>query len=132
METIICEKGRRLSGPEEVHNVLRAFGNEEKEMFFVFYLDARQAVNHAEIEFIGGWNKQLIDLRPVMKRALLNNSISVIIAHNHPSGSLTPSDADIRVTKKLEEALSLIDIKLLDHVIFSQKEMYSMKENFDL
>ncbi len=130
METIICEKGKKLPSPNAVHDVLKAFESEEKEMFFVFYLNSRHEVNNAEIEFIGGWNKQLIDCKPVLKKALLNNSISVIVAHNHPSGSLTPSNADIKTTKKLQEALGLLDIELNDHLIFSTNGFHSMKENF--
>ena len=132
METIICEKGKRLTSPGAVHKVLKAFENEEKEMFFVFYLNSRNEVNSAEIEFIGGWNKQLIDVKPILKKALLNNSISLIVAHNHPSGSLTPSNADIKSTQRLKEALLLLDMELNDHLIFSANGYYSMKERFDL
>ncbi|MCK4502711.1 MAG: JAB domain-containing protein [Desulfuromonadales bacterium] len=130
METIICEKGKKLPSPKAVHDVLKVFEKEEKEMFFVFYLNSRHEVNNAEIEFIGGWNKQLIDCKPVLKKALLNNSISVIVAHNHPSGSLIPSNADIKTTRKLREALELLDIELNDHLIFSTEGFHSMKENF--
>ena len=130
METIICEKGKRLTSPGAVHKVLKAFENEEKEMFFVFYLNSRNEVNQAEIEFIGGWNKQLIDVKPVLKKALLNNSISLIIAHNHPSGALTPSHADIKTTDKLKRALELLDIELNDNLIFSTGGFFSMKWEF--
>jgi DNA repair protein RadC len=121
-----------LNSPKAVHEVLKAFEREEKEMFFVFYLNARNEVNTAEIEFIGGWNKQLIDIKPIVKKALLNNSISVIIAHNHPSGALMPSNADIKTTKKLEKAFEFFDVTLNDHLIFSAKGFHSMKENFEL
>lgn len=130
METIICEKGKQLTSPGAVHKVLKAFDNEEKEMFFVFYLNSRNEVNNAEIEFIGGWNKQLIDVKPVLKKALLNNSTNLIVAHNHPSGALTPSNADIKTTQKLQESLGLLDIELNDHLIFSSKGFHSMRENF--
>lgn len=130
METIICEKGKRLTSPGAVHKVLKAFENEEKEMFFVFYLNSRNEVNNAEIEFIGGWNKQLIDVKPVLKKALLNNSTNLIVAHNHPSGALTPSNADIKTTQKLQDSLRLLDIELNDHLIFSSKGFYSMREEF--
>ena len=97
-------------------------------MFFVFYLNSRNEVNNAEIEFIGGWNQQLIDAKPVLKKAILNNSISVIVAHNHPSGSLTPSDADMKTTQKLQKALEILDIRLEDHLIFSTEGFYSMRD----
>lgn len=127
METIICEKGKRLSSPKEVHNILKAFENEEKEMFFVFYLNSRNKVNNAEIEFIGTWDKQLVDCKPILKKALMNNSIKVIVAHNHPSGCLKPSDSDFLATEKLKNALNIIDIELNDHIVFSNKGYYSMK-----
>jgi len=132
METVICEKGKQLASPRAVYEVLKAFKQEEKEMFFVFYMNSRSKVNNAEIEFIGGWDKQMIDCRPLLKKAILNNSISLIVAHNHPSGTLKPSEPDLRSTKRLNEALELLGIELNDHLIFSENGFYSMREECDL
>lgn len=130
METIICEKGVRLESPKAVHKVLKAFGAEEKEMFFVFYMNSRSVVRIAEVEFVGGWNKQLIDVKPVLKKALMNNATHLIIAHNHPTGCLTPSNADIKTTEKIRRALNMLDIELNDHLIFSGESFFSMKEHY--
>ena len=132
METIICEKGTKITSPQEVYNILKAFEKEEKEMFFVFYLDSRNRVNNAEIEFIGTWDRQLIDCKPILKKALMNNSTNVIVAHNHPSGCNEPSSCDVATTEKLEKAFDLVDIELHDHIVFSKNGYYSFKSEGNL
>ena len=65
----------------------------------------------------------------MFKRALLNNANSIIVAHNHPSGNPNPSQADIDITKRLQEAGKILDIKLLDHIIIGNESKYSLSEN---
>ena len=66
----------------------------------------------------------LLDLKVVFQYALKANASSIILAHNHPSGNLKPSESDLAITKKVEEAARLFDIKLLDHLILSPEERY--------
>jgi len=77
----------------------------------------------------GHINFALVDIRLICKYALLNNAVSVIIAHNHPSGQLQPSNNDIHLTNKIKNALDTFDIKLWDHLIIYQDKYYSFREN---
>ena len=70
--------------------------------------------------------------REIATRALLTNAKAVILAHNHPSGSLTPSKADINVTNKVKDILKMLDINLLDHIIVAHEKTYSMADNGQL
>jgi len=72
----------------------------------------------------GGTNGCIIDVKVIFQYAILANASSIILAHNHPSGSLKPSDADIAVTKKVHEAGKLFDIRLLDHLIITPDDRY--------
>ena len=73
-----------------------------------------------------------IYIREIATRALLTNAKSVIIAHNHPSGTANPSTADIDITKKVKDVLAMLDINLLDHIIVTHDQSYSMAENGQL
>lgn len=77
---------------------------------------------------INGCGLRMADL---YKRALLNNAFSIVIAHNHPSGKLEPSRADVQVTEKIIEAGRLLGINCLDHIIVSIDDYYSLRENGD-
>jgi DNA repair protein RadC len=76
----------------------------------------------------GGITGTVVDTRLLMKRALELLSTSIVLIHNHPSGNLTPSDEDKKLTKKLKEATSSLDIHLLDHLIISNKGYYSFAD----
>lgn len=77
----------------------------------------------------GGLQATVVDHRLIVKRALELLSTRIIILHNHPSGSATPSQADIDITRKIKEATALFDINLLDHIIITASEHYSFKSN---
>jgi DNA repair protein RadC len=77
----------------------------------------------------GGMLATVVDLRMLFMTALNALSTQIIIAHNHPSGNLNPSNSDIALTKKIKEAGDFLDIKLLDHIIISDGEYYSFLEN---
>lgn len=77
----------------------------------------------------GGIQATVVDQRLIVKRALELLSTRLILVHNHPSGSATPSGADFDITKRIKEATSLFDIQLLDHIIISATESYSFKSN---
>lgn len=77
----------------------------------------------------GGITGTIIDIRLVMKAALNCYATSMAIAHNHPSGTLTPSDADKAITNKLREAGNVLDIKLLDHIIITSDDFFSFTDN---
>ena len=81
----------------------------------------------------GGTNGCLLDLKIVFQYAIKANASSIILAHNHPSGNLKPSEADISITRKVNDAANLLDIKLLDHLILSPEDKYySLSDEGDL
>lgn len=93
------------------------FGNPEEEQFAVLWLDTKHNVIKDEVLFRGTIDGASVYPRVVVKHALLYNAAAVIIVHNHPSGEPAPSSADEQLTKRLKEALQLVDVRLLDHVI---------------
>lgn len=76
----------------------------------------------------GGINGTIMDTRRIFQAALKANASGIIIAHNHPSGQLTASDADITITRKIKEAGKFLDIPLLDHMIFTSEKYYSLAD----
>lgn len=81
---------------------------------------------------IGSDTSSIIDIKRVVKTALDTYCKNIIMVHNHPSGSLKPSQADLSVSKKLSKALELLDMKLLDSIIIGHKDYYSLQDNGDL
>ncbi len=80
----------------------------------------------------GGTNGCLVDVKVLFQYAIKANASSIILAHNHPSGNLEPSEADNRITNNVKEALKLVDIQLLDHLILTYEEKYANIETDDL
>jgi DNA repair protein RadC len=98
------------------------------EVFACLYLDNRHKVIGFEPLFRGTIDGASVHPREVVKRCLEKNAAAVIVAHNHPSGCCEPSRADIQITRRLTESLSLVDIRLLDHIIVADGEPYSFAE----
>jgi len=92
-------------------------GQDESEVFCVVFLNSQQGVIAIEEMFKGTINQSAVYPREVVKQALKYNAASVIFAHNHPSGTLKASQANIKITEALKKALKPVDIKVLDHVI---------------
>ena len=76
----------------------------------------------------GGVSGTVVDPKVIFQFALLSNASGIIVSHNHPSGNLKPSDSDVRITRKLDDAAESLDIKLLDHIIISTSVHFSFKE----
>ena len=91
----------------------------------MIYLNTSNKVLAKEQISKGGISFTSVDNRIILKRALNFNSVSIIAVHNHPSGNLKPSNADINLTKKLKLACESLEIKLLDHIIISDSGYYS-------
>jgi DNA repair protein RadC len=94
----------------------------------VFYLDTRNQEIKRDIVSIGTLNYNLVHPREVFEPAVKNLAASVIVAHNHPSGCLEPSDEDLSLTKRLAQAGKLLGIELLDHVIVTREGFMSFKQ----
>jgi DNA repair protein RadC len=103
--------------------------DQDKEHFYVMHLDARNTVKIVEVVAIGIINIVLTHPREVFRRAIIEGSVNIIVAHNHPSQAVEPSDDDLQVTKRLHDAGDILGIQLLDHIIFTKDTYYSMKEN---
>jgi len=119
----------QLTSPEKTRCFLQVkLGKLEHEVFGIVFMDSQHQVIAYEELFRGTIDGAAVYPREVVKRCLLHNAAAVIFAHPHPSGSPEPSNADIQLTKKLKEALSLIDIRTLDHIIIGGANSVSMAE----
>jgi len=116
------ERDGPLTSPDEAkHFLLMKMRDYSKEVFACLYLDTKNKVIEFEELFAGSLHGAEVHPREVVKQALKYNANAIILAHNHPSGDSKPSQADIEITKTLTEALSLIDIKVLDHLIIGDE-----------
>lgn len=98
------------------------------EVFAVLFLNRANKINHFEIVSEGGMTGTVADPRIILKKALEEDAVSLILCHNHPSGSLKPSRADEELTQKIKEAARFFDIKVLDHIIVSDDGYYSFAD----
>jgi DNA repair protein RadC len=119
-----------VRSPQDGANVTSMFiGDEDREVFFVMCLNTKNQVVAVHRCHVGALNASLVTPREVFKSAILNNSASIIVSHQHPSGDVNPSREDIDVTKRLVECGRILGIEVLDHLIVNDKaEYYSMKE----
>ena len=101
----------------------------EREEFRVLYLDNQNQLIAHETLFTGTINRTEVHPREVVKRALHFNAAAVILAHNHPSGETTPSQADKTLTQRLFQVLQLVDIRVPDHLIVGGRKIYSFAEH---
>lgn len=99
------------------------------EVFAVVFLNRSNKVNHYEIISEGGITGTVADPRIILKKALEHEAVSLVLCHNHPSGSLKPSRQDEELTSKINEAARFFDIKVLDHIIVSNEGYYSFADS---
>jgi len=107
------------------HPIIADLPHEE---FWIIYLNRSNKIIDKQKISQGGIAGTVIDIKLILKNALQKLSSSIIICHNHPSGNKIPSEADLKITKKLKEAADLLDIKVLDHLILTEKEYYSFAD----
>lgn len=98
------------------------------EVFVVLFLNRAHKINHYEVVSEGGITGTVADPRIILKRAVEENAVSIILCHNHPSGSLKPSRADEQLTEKIRQAAAYLDITVLDHIIVSDSGYYSFAD----
>ncbi len=98
------------------------------EEFWILLLNRSNKVIEKKKISQGGITGTVTDIRLIMKYAIDTLASSIIICHNHPSGSIQPSDADLQITKKLQESAAIMDIKLLDHIIIGGKDYFSFAD----
>lgn len=114
------KSGPIFNSPQIVKDYLQLqIGHLEREVFGVLYLDAQNRLIDFVIEFNGTLTQTSVYPREIVKRAITLNAASTILTHNHPSGLLEPSRADELLTQTLKSSLSLVDVRVLDHMIVS-------------
>lgn len=127
----VREPGAALTSPAMVRQYIRlhyAAAEHGREVFSVLYLDNRHRVLGLEEMFFGTIDTASVHPREVVKAALRHNAAAVIFAHNHPSGVPEPSRADELLTRRLKDALALVDIRVLDHFVVGDGDPVSMAE----
>ena len=125
--TILDKPALKDSG-DVAHYMQTILMDQPCELFAVIFLNQANRVNHFEIISQGGITGTVADPRLILKKALEKNAVSLILCHNHPSGSLKPSRADEELTRKIKEASKFFDIKVLDHLIVSEQGYYSFAD----
>jgi DNA repair protein RadC len=119
-------KRRLMNSPEAVENYLRLqIGGQAQEVFLSLFLDARHRLIRCEENARGSLTRMAVYPREIVRRALAANAASLIVAHNHPSGAVQPSASDCRLTQTLRDALALVDVQLIDHLIIGADNVYS-------
>jgi len=122
-----------IRNPEEVWKFfIKKVKGETKEVFYCLYLSQSNGALCFEQVSIGTSTAGLIDLKGVMRTALLVGAESLILVHNHPSGNCEPSQEDKEMTKKFIEACKILNLEVLDHVIVGDEAFTSMKGRGDL
>lgn len=122
--------GEVLSSPQAVKQYLQLLlARRDHESFVVLFLDVKNRLISADELFRGTLTQTSVYPREVVKAALAHNAAAVILAHNHPSGTPDPSQADRALTQALKQALALVDVRLLDHFVVAGRHVYSFAEH---
>ena len=109
----------KITCPKDLYQQFKfLFVNETVEKFTVFWLSSANKVTGFEIVSVGTLNSSVVSPREVFRGAIVNNCVNIIVAHNHPSGNIEPSNEDIAITKKLVECGKIMEINIFDHIIF--------------
>lgn len=125
----MLNRGEELRSPADTRSMLlNIYKMREAEVFVVIFLDNRHRIIAREDMFHGTIDGASVHPREVVKRALLHNAAAVIFAHNHPSGVAEPSRADQTLTERLKSALSLVDIRVIDHIVIGSDLCVSFAE----
>lgn len=122
-------RGAALESPNATrHYLVHRLGERGHEVFAVLFLDNRHRLIECQEMFRGTIDGASVHPREVVKEALRLNAAAVILAHNHPSGVCEPSQADQLITQRLRDALALVDVRVMDHLIVAGTDALSMSE----
>ena len=122
------ESNIKILTPKDIYGIVMPYANQKQEHFIVISLNGAQEVIAIRVISVGLVNQTQVHPREVFADPLTDRASSIVVAHNHPSGSLAPSPEDHAVTEKLIEAGKILGIPLLDHIIFSSRGFYSFTE----
>lgn len=117
-ERQLLYNGNKLTTPEQASEAFCALvGNPDRECFVTMMLDGKNRIIGLHMVSQGSLNQSIVHPRETFKAAILANAAAVILAHNHPSGDVSPSREDIEITRRLKEAGDLLGVRVLDHII---------------
>ena len=120
---------QQISSSKDIFEILQPHLSDlPTEEFWAVFLNHQNKILYKTCLFRGGIASSVADVRVIFKTALEHFSTRIVIAHNHPAGSLKPSQQDIATTNKIKDAGKLLEIELLDHIIIAQNKFYSFKE----
>ncbi len=120
---------KKITGSKDAADFfMPLLGDLNHEEFWIMLLDRGNKIKDHFMISQGGITGTVIDVRIILKRALDNGAVSMILCHNHPSGTMRASDADLKITEKIKQAAQVMDISLLDHIIVGQNSYYSFAD----
>jgi DNA repair protein RadC len=129
LEQHLCEPGASFTSTHATRDWLRLkMAGLEREIFMVLFLDNQHRLLECETLFSGSINSTEVHPREIVKAALRHNAAAVVLAHNHPSGYAEPSEADRLVTQRTVNALALVEVRVLDHLVVGGKDVVSFAE----
>ncbi|MCT4715588.1 DNA repair protein RadC [Enterobacteriaceae bacterium H18W14] len=129
LECQLREPGAAFTSSSSVRDWLRLqLATLDREVFTVLWLDNQHRLIAHDTLFLGTINSITVHPREVVKSGLKNNAAAAVLAHNHPSGEAEPSQADRLITERLKQALDLVDIRLLDHLVVGGMDIVSFAE----
>jgi DNA repair protein RadC len=124
----LIRSNKRITDAKDVYEELKSFSSKSQEHFLTITLDGASHIINTRTVFIGTLNQSLVHPREVFADAIADRAAGIIIAHNHPSGTLEASRADVVITQRLKEVSKLVGIELLDHVILAKGGYYSFSD----
>lgn len=124
----LIRSNKRITSAQDVYEELKEFSTKQQEYFLCITLDGASRILNTRTVFIGTLNQSLVHPREVFSDAISDRAAGIIVAHNHPSGTLEASRADIQITDRLKEVSKLVGIELLDHVILAKDGYYSFSD----
>lgn len=124
------DRGTPLTSPDQLIPYLtHQIGRLEREVFAVLFLDTHYRLIAFEVIFQGTIDRCEVHPREIIKLALKHNASKIILAHNHVSGLVHPSEDDIQITKRIIDVMSMVQVIVVDHLIITAKEAFSLREN---
>ena len=118
-----------IHSPQDANDILGAYlGGLDREHLVVLMLDTKNGIIGINTVAIGSGNAAHVDVKDIFKPAIIVNALSIIVAHNHPSGDPTPSPEDVKLTEMIVKAGQLLGITVLDHIVVGHKRYVSLKE----
>jgi DNA repair protein RadC len=133
IDLIVSENRQELSAPNDLYNEILenadSFRFEEVEYFLIATLDSGHKLIKLHTISQGSVNRTLVHPREVFRAAIKDNAVAIFAIHNHPGGSLKPSEDDLKITRRLKSAGEIIGIKVLDHLIISRNGYHSFLEH---